>query len=174
MFGYWSTPSFGEKPHRLTTPLGMWELGAVPGWLRNHLTANAGHLHLIEAYCCSASDLGVAVCAAVPDGSNKGCNISVGGFASFQMRAGSLEKPEQFEVVGDHVFRVKLLRKDKLTLPDIAVPVPAIFNSELVKKHITSDDPWGVKWTKTTPAVARLRAAGVYGGRDLPSQSSLN
>ena len=75
--------------------------------------------------------------------------VSVGGFASFQMRAGSLEKPEQFEAVDRHTFRIHLLRKDKLTLPDIAVPVPAIFNSKVVKKHITKSDPWGTKWTKT-------------------------
>ncbi len=75
--------------------------------------------------------------------------VSVGGFASFQMRAGSLEKPEQFVVVDDHTFQINFLRKDKLTLPDIAVPVPAIFNSELVKKHATDKDPWGLKWTKT-------------------------
>ena len=77
-------PSLGEKRLRLTTPLGMWELGAVPRRLRNHLTADAGHLHLIEAYGRSASDLGVAVRSAVPDGSNKRCDVSVGGSASQQ------------------------------------------------------------------------------------------
>jgi len=40
------------------------------------------------------------------------------------MKAGSLEKPEQFEVVDDFTFRVKLLRKDKLTLPTWASPWP--------------------------------------------------
>lgn len=78
--------------------------------------------------------------------------VSVGGFATFQMRAGSLEKPEQFVAIDDHTFQIKFLRKDKLTLPDIAVPVPAIFNSELVKKHTTEKDPWGVQWTKTNIA----------------------
>jgi peptide/nickel transport system substrate-binding protein len=48
----------------------------------------------------------------------------VGGFPTFQMAAGSLEKPEQFEVVDDHTFKVKFLRKDKLTMNDLAVPVP--------------------------------------------------
>ena len=78
--------------------------------------------------------------------------VSVGGFATFQMQAGSLEKPEQFVVVDDHTFRIEFLRKDKLTLPDIAVPVPAIFNSVLVKKHVTEKDPWGTQWTKTNIA----------------------
>ena len=41
--------------------------------------------------------------------------VTVGGFPTFQMKAGSLEKPEQFEVVDDYTFRVKFLRKDKLT-----------------------------------------------------------
>jgi peptide/nickel transport system substrate-binding protein len=38
--------------------------------------------------------------------------VSVGGFPTFQMAAGSLSKPEQFEVVDDLTFRVKFLQKD--------------------------------------------------------------
>ncbi len=78
--------------------------------------------------------------------------VSVGGFATFQMGAGSLEKPEQFEVVDDHTFRVKFLRKDKLTMNNIAVPVPCVFNSELVKKNATAQDPWGLAWTRNNVA----------------------
>jgi peptide/nickel transport system substrate-binding protein len=78
--------------------------------------------------------------------------VSVGGFPAFQMMAGSLEKPEQFIVVDDHTFKIKLLRKDKLTVPDLAVPVPEILNSELVKKHITDTDPWGLEFTKANDA----------------------
>ena len=36
--------------------------------------------------------------------------VTVGGFPTFQMTAGSLEKPEQFVVVDDHTFRVDFLR----------------------------------------------------------------
>ena len=50
--------------------------------------------------------------------------VSVGGFPTFQMKAGSLEKPEQFVVVDDNTIRVDFLRKDKLTIPDLAVIVP--------------------------------------------------
>lgn len=78
--------------------------------------------------------------------------VTVGGFPTFQMAAGSLEKPEQFEVVDDHTFRVRFLRKDKLTMNDLAVPVPSIFNSELVKKHATAQDPWGLNWTRNNVA----------------------
>jgi peptide/nickel transport system substrate-binding protein len=78
--------------------------------------------------------------------------VSVGGFATFQMGAGSLEKPEQFEVVDDHTFRIKLLRADKLTMNNIAVPVPCIYNSELVKKNATPQDPWGLNWTRNNVA----------------------
>ena len=74
--------------------------------------------------------------------------VTVGGFPTFQMRAGSLEKAEQFVVVDDHTFRVDFLRKDRLTLPDLAVVVPAIFNSGLVKKNATEKDPWGLEFTK--------------------------
>ncbi len=78
--------------------------------------------------------------------------VTVGGFPTFQMKAGSLEKPEQFVVVDDHTFRVDFLRKDKLTLMDLAVPVPCVFNSELVKKHATEKDPWALDWTKSNTA----------------------
>src|ERR1700693_5263708 len=64
--------------------------------------------------------------------------VTVGGFPTFQMKAGSLEKPEQFTAVDDHTFKVSFLRKDKLTMPDLAVPVPVIINSELAKKNATS------------------------------------
>ena len=78
--------------------------------------------------------------------------VSVGGFATFQMGAGSLEKTEQFEVVDAHTFRIKFLRKDKLTMNNLAVPVPCVFNSELVKKHVTAADPWGLAWTRNNTA----------------------
>ena len=83
--------------------------------------------------------------------------VSVGGFPTFQMKAGSLEKPEQFVVVDDHTFRVNFLRKDKLAMMDMAVPVPSIFNAELVKKNATKEDPWGLNWTK-----ANVAGGGAY------------
>jgi len=78
--------------------------------------------------------------------------VSVGGFSTFQMGAGSLEKAEQFEVVDDHTFRVKFLRKDKLSMNNMAVPVPCVYNSELVKKNVTPQDPWGLNWTRNNTA----------------------
>ena len=78
--------------------------------------------------------------------------VTVGGFPTFQMLAGSLEKPEQFEVLDEHTFRVKFVRRDKLTMNDLAVPVPCIFNSELVKKNATAQDPWGLAWTRNNIA----------------------
>lgn len=78
--------------------------------------------------------------------------VSVGGFATFQMGAGSLEKPEQFVVVDDHTLRVNFVRKDKLTMNNLAVPVPCIFNSELVKRNATPQDPWGLAWTRNNVA----------------------
>lgn len=78
--------------------------------------------------------------------------LGMGGFPTFQMKAGSLEKPEQFEVVDAHTFRVKFLRKDKMTLPDLAVPVAAIYNAKLAKQHATAEDPWAANWLKTNTA----------------------
>ncbi len=78
--------------------------------------------------------------------------VTVGGFPTFQMRAGSLEKPEQFVVVDDHTIRVDFIRKDRLTIPDLAVIVPCIINSGLVKKHANEKDPWGMEYTKQNTA----------------------
>ncbi|MBX3453814.1 ABC transporter substrate-binding protein [Ferrovibrio sp.] len=83
--------------------------------------------------------------------------VSVGGFPTFQMAAGSLTKPEQFTAVDDYTFRVDLPKPDKLALPDMAVVVPAIFNSKLAKKNATEKDPWAMEWMKTNSA-----AGGAY------------
>jgi peptide/nickel transport system substrate-binding protein len=72
--------------------------------------------------------------------------LAMGGFPQFQMRAGSLEKPEQFEVVNDSTFRVKFLRPDKMTMPNMAVPVASVYYATLAKKHATADDPWAATW----------------------------
>jgi peptide/nickel transport system substrate-binding protein len=74
--------------------------------------------------------------------------VTVGGFPTFQMKAGSLEKPEQFVVLDDRTLRVDFLRPDRLTVPDLAVIVPQIMNSELIKKNATAADPWGLEYTK--------------------------
>ncbi|MGA6995499.1 MAG: ABC transporter substrate-binding protein [Pseudolabrys sp.] len=78
--------------------------------------------------------------------------VSVGGFPTFQMGAGSLTKREQFVAVDDDTFRVDFARKDRLTVPDLAVIVPCVVNSELVKKHATEKDPWGMEFTKQNTA----------------------
>jgi peptide/nickel transport system substrate-binding protein len=75
--------------------------------------------------------------------------VTVGGFPTFQMKAGSLEKAEQFVVVDDHTFRIDFIRKDRLTLPDLAVIVPCVMNSQLVKSKATAADPWSLDFTKT-------------------------
>jgi peptide/nickel transport system substrate-binding protein len=74
--------------------------------------------------------------------------VTVGGFPTFQMKAGSLEKPEQFVVVDDRTIRVDFLRRDRLTIPDLGVVVPCVMNSNLVKQHATAADPWGLDYTK--------------------------
>ena len=78
--------------------------------------------------------------------------VSVGGFCTFQMKAGSMKSPDQFVAVDDHTFRIKFIQKDKLTLPDVAVPVAAIYNSKLAKQHATEKDPWAMNWLKTHAA----------------------
>jgi peptide/nickel transport system substrate-binding protein len=78
--------------------------------------------------------------------------VSVGGFPTFQMSAGSLTKAEQFVIVDDSTVRVDFARKDRLTIPDLAVIVPCVVNSELVKKNASEKDPWGLEYTKQQTA----------------------
>src|SRR4029077_18117049 len=79
-------------------------------------------------------------------------SVTVGGFPTFQMSAGSLTKAEQFVVVDDNTVRVDFDRKDRLTIPDLAVIVPCVINSELVKKNASEKDPWGLEFTKQNVA----------------------
>lgn len=78
--------------------------------------------------------------------------VSVGGFPTFQMAAGSLTKTEQFVVVDDYTVRIDFLKKDRLTIPDLAVIVPSVFNSELLKKNASEKDPWGMEYAKQQTA----------------------
>jgi peptide/nickel transport system substrate-binding protein len=78
--------------------------------------------------------------------------IGVGGFPRVQMKAGSLVKPEQFVAVDDQTFRVDYVTKNRLTVPDLAVIVPGIYNSGLLKKHVTTQDPWALNYTKSNTA----------------------
>src|SRR2546430_3867026 len=78
--------------------------------------------------------------------------VTVGGVPTFQMSAGSLTKPEQFVVVDDNTVRVDFAKKDRLTIPDLAVIVPCVVNSELVKKNASEKDPWGLEYTKQQTA----------------------
>src|SRR3954469_8679527 len=78
--------------------------------------------------------------------------VTVGGFPTFQMSAGSLEKREQFVAVDDHTFRIDYVRKDKMLLYNVAVVVPFVINSELARKNATAEDPWALAWLRTNEA----------------------
>jgi peptide/nickel transport system substrate-binding protein len=78
--------------------------------------------------------------------------VTVGGFPTVQMKAGTLLNKEQFVVVDDATFRVDFVKKDRLTIPDLAVIVPGIYNSELLKKQATDKDPWALDYTKSNTA----------------------
>jgi peptide/nickel transport system substrate-binding protein len=78
--------------------------------------------------------------------------VSVGGFPTFQMSAGSLEKPEQFVAIDDHTFRVDFVRKDKMLMFNLAVVVPFVINSALARKNATAADPWAMTWLRNNEA----------------------
>ncbi len=78
--------------------------------------------------------------------------VTLGGFSGVQMKAGSMTDPKQFVVVDDMTFRIDLPQPSKLTLPDLAVPIPFIINSKVAKSKATADDPWATEYLHKTPA----------------------
>ena len=78
--------------------------------------------------------------------------VSVGGFPTVQMKAGSLLNKEQFVVVDDNTVRIDFVKKDRLTIPDLAVIVPGVYNSGLLKSKATDKDPWALDFTKSNTA----------------------
>ncbi|AFT72649.1 ABC transporter extracellular solute-binding protein [Alloalcanivorax dieselolei B5] len=78
--------------------------------------------------------------------------VTLGGFPTAQMAAGSLEEPEQFEAVDDKTFRIRLPHSSKLTLPDLTTPVAIVINSEVAKVHATDQDPWATEYLHRNPA----------------------
>src|SRR5260221_14032604 len=61
--------------------------------------------------------------------------VSVVGFPTFQMSAGSLAKPVPFVIVDDNTVRVDFANKDRRTIPHLAVILPCLVHSELVQKN---------------------------------------
>jgi peptide/nickel transport system substrate-binding protein len=83
--------------------------------------------------------------------------IGVGGYPKSTMAAASLFRPEQFVLVDDHTFRIDFDRKDKLSPLYMGVHVVGIYNSDLVKKNSTPQDPWGQIFTRNN-----LASSGAY------------
>lgn len=78
--------------------------------------------------------------------------VLAGGFPSTQMRAGGFFRPDQFEAVDEETFVVRLDYPSKLSLPNLAVPVPFIINSKVAKANATGDDPWAMEYLHMNPA----------------------
>ena len=77
--------------------------------------------------------------------------VSIGGFATTQMNAGSMEKPEQFVAVDDSTFRIDYLRRDKLLMPNLGVTIPFVFDAELAQKN-AGGDQWAKEYLKNNIA----------------------
>ncbi len=74
--------------------------------------------------------------------------MAIGGYPKSAVAAASMVSADQFVAVDDRTFRVDFVKHDKLTMPYLGVPLVNVYNSELVKKHATAADPWGLEWTK--------------------------
>lgn len=78
--------------------------------------------------------------------------VSLGGFPTVQMKAGGLVSPDQFSAVDEDTFKITMPKASKLTLPDLAVPIPIIINSDVALAHATKEDPWATEYLHKTPA----------------------
>ena len=77
--------------------------------------------------------------------------VGIGGFATTQMAAGSMEAAEQFVAVDDRTFRIDFIRRDKLTMPNLGVTIPFVFDSEAAIRN-GGGDPWAKEWLKNNVA----------------------
>jgi len=78
--------------------------------------------------------------------------LALGGFPRVQMAAGGFVDPQQFVAVDEKTFRIDLGKPSKLSLPDLAVPVPMIINSKAAKAKATDADPWATGYLHRNPA----------------------
>lgn len=78
--------------------------------------------------------------------------IALPGFPRNQMAAGSLIEPGQIEVVDARRVRVHWVRPDKLLLPNLAVAIPCIYDSKLLRERATAADPWAVEFARANAA----------------------
>ena len=78
--------------------------------------------------------------------------LALGGFPKVQMAAGGFVDPAQFVAVDERTFRIDLKRPSKLSLPDLAVPVPIVINSKLARASATPADPWAAEFLHRNPA----------------------
>lgn len=78
--------------------------------------------------------------------------VLAGGFPTTQMNAGGFYRADQFEAVDAETFVVKLDFPSKLSIPNLAVPVPFIINAQLARANATEADPWAMEYLHTTPA----------------------
>ncbi|MEH3085389.1 MAG: ABC transporter substrate-binding protein [Xylophilus ampelinus] len=63
-----------------------------------------------------------------------------------QLATGSLTDPAQFTVVDARTLRIALPRRDRFTLPNLALTFCSVINAELAKEHATPADPWATAW----------------------------
>src|SRR5215468_10875521 len=72
--------------------------------------------------------------------------IAAGGFPAIQMGASMMKTADQFVIIDDYTIKVNFPTPNKLVVPNLAVPVAQIVNSELAKKHASAADPWAMEW----------------------------
>jgi peptide/nickel transport system substrate-binding protein len=86
--------------------------------------------------------------------------VSVGGFPQRQMEQVSLTDVNQFEVVDERTFKIKLQKRDKLTLPSLAIVGPAFTTASFANR------------TRQTPILGRWNSPRSIQRAQAPTRSN--
>ena len=94
--------------------------------------------------------------------------VSAETMSKSQLASGSISSPEQIEIVDETTVTVTLPEADRLALPNLAMYLAPMINSELAKSHATEADPWAVEWLRTNAAQVVLARNEDWTGGPLP------
>lgn len=68
------------------------------------------------------------------------------GWGQFENQQASITGTDQIAKIDDYTVRITLNKPNPRALPFMRFQMFAVYDSEVVKKHVTQDDPWATEW----------------------------
>lgn len=69
-----------------------------------------------------------------------------------QFATGSLLDPAQFTALDAQTVQITFERRDRYTLPNLALTFASVLNAALARQHATPEDPWASEWLRRNAA----------------------